>query len=435
MPELLTGVSAAGSVNSWTGVSRRQLLAGFGGLAAAGLPATRWAAAGRAPGALIWQRRAAGTGDLVVTIFAGYGLVYENGNLQDGDDVTYAINEAGGTLAWQIGGAVEPVTAGPGVVYGFGDSGNDVVALRAATGHPLWTRNAAFPLGGPDDSTLLTYASNRLYFASSDMGAWNVTAPSTVGALDARTGRGLWSATLTARTQQPAVTDNAVYASTANGAVALNARTGAQAVLDFENAGLAEPEYDLRIFPGPDMGPGVEMLTATMHHYQALTGRALSAERIMAWHVRQALGDALWRTEAGVPLPDRLNTPIGGTCAPYMGQYMGQQPRDVVAHRQLGGCGWLSSAGSGPVPGGVGSACGPHPTAGAQQAAPGGLPWSRCGWRLVSWCCLVVPRRSGAGHPGQVGGPLGSIVPSGLRRTGVPSPVRRAVQPIWCIRM
>jgi len=50
--------------------------------------------------------------------------------------------------------------------------------------------------------------------------------------------------------------------------------------------------------------PGVEMLTATMDHYQALTGRALSAERIMAWHVRQALGDALWRTEAGVPLPD-----------------------------------------------------------------------------------------------------------------------------------
>jgi outer membrane protein assembly factor BamB len=72
--------------------------------------------------------------------------------------------------------------------------------LRAATGHPLWTRNAAFPLGGPDDSTLLTYASNRLYFASSGMGAWNATAPSTVGALDARTGRGLWPVALTART-------------------------------------------------------------------------------------------------------------------------------------------------------------------------------------------------------------------------------------------
>jgi hypothetical protein len=75
-------------------------------------------------------------------------------------------------------------------------------------------------------------------------------------------------------------------------------------VLDFENAGLAEPEYELRGFPGPGMGPGVELLTATMRHYERLTGRALSAERIMAWHVRQALGDVLWRSEAGLPLPD-----------------------------------------------------------------------------------------------------------------------------------
>jgi aminoglycoside phosphotransferase (APT) family kinase protein len=77
-----------------------------------------------------------------------------------------------------------------------------------------------------------------------------------------------------------------------------------RAVLDFENAGLAEPEYELRAFPGPGMGPGVELLTATMSHYQRLTGRALSAERVMAWHLRQALGDALWRSDAGLPLPD-----------------------------------------------------------------------------------------------------------------------------------
>jgi aminoglycoside phosphotransferase (APT) family kinase protein len=77
-----------------------------------------------------------------------------------------------------------------------------------------------------------------------------------------------------------------------------------QVVLDFENAGLAEPEYELRAFPGPGMGLGIELLTATMRHYERLTGRVLSAERIMAWHVRQALGDALWRSEAGIPLPD-----------------------------------------------------------------------------------------------------------------------------------
>jgi hypothetical protein len=48
--------------------------------------------------------------------------------------------------------------------------------------------------------------------------------------------------------------------------------------------------------------PGVELLTAVMRHYQQITGRKLSVDRIMAWHVRAALGDALWRSEAGIPL-------------------------------------------------------------------------------------------------------------------------------------
>jgi aminoglycoside phosphotransferase (APT) family kinase protein len=75
-----------------------------------------------------------------------------------------------------------------------------------------------------------------------------------------------------------------------------------RAVVDFETAGTAEPEYDLRAFPGT--GPGVELLDATMRHYQQLTGRSLSPDRVMAWHLRTALDDALWRSEAGVPLPD-----------------------------------------------------------------------------------------------------------------------------------
>lgn len=73
-------------------------------------------------------------------------------------------------------------------------------------------------------------------------------------------------------------------------------------VVDFETAGLAEAEYDLRAFPGT--GPGVELLAATLHHYQQITGRELAVERVMAWHLRTALGDALWRSEQGVPLPD-----------------------------------------------------------------------------------------------------------------------------------
>jgi hypothetical protein len=75
-------------------------------------------------------------------------------------------------------------------------------------------------------------------------------------------------------------------------------------VVDFETVGAAEPEYELRAIPGPGMGPGVELLTAVLRHYQQITGRQLSLERVMAWHLRNALSDALWRSEAGIPLPD-----------------------------------------------------------------------------------------------------------------------------------
>lgn len=75
-------------------------------------------------------------------------------------------------------------------------------------------------------------------------------------------------------------------------------------IVDFETIGTAEPEYDLRAFPGPAMGPGVELLTTLMRNYQQLTGRDLSIDRVMAWHVRQVLGDILWRSEADLLLAD-----------------------------------------------------------------------------------------------------------------------------------
>ena len=80
-------------------------------------------------------------------------------------------------------------------------------------------------------------------------------------------------------------------------------------VVDFATVGTAEPEYELRTFPGPGMGPGLELLTAVMRHYQQVTGRQLSADRIMAWNLRQALGDALWHSEAGIPLNDHRTPP------------------------------------------------------------------------------------------------------------------------------
>ncbi|MDX6253144.1 MAG: hypothetical protein QOF10_6504 [Kribbellaceae bacterium] len=41
-----------------------------------------------------------------------------------------------------------------------------------------------------------------------------------------------------------------------------------------------------------------------MRHYRETTGHDLVAGRVMAWHLRTTLSGALWRSEAGVPLPD-----------------------------------------------------------------------------------------------------------------------------------
>lgn len=53
-------------------------------------------------------------------------------------------------------------------------------------------------------------------------------------------------------------------------------------------------------------------MVAVMDAYERLSGRRPSTERIMAWHILTALGDALWRTEAGVALPG------GGTATTYV---------------------------------------------------------------------------------------------------------------------
>lgn len=73
-------------------------------------------------------------------------------------------------------------------------------------------------------------------------------------------------------------------------------------VVDLETAGTGEPEFDLRCLPADC---GVELFLATVARYETLTGTTLDVDRIMAWHVRTVLGDALWRAEAGIPLPDK----------------------------------------------------------------------------------------------------------------------------------
>ena len=79
------------------------------------------------------------------------------------------------------------------------------------------------------------------------------------------------------------------------------------AVMDFETSGLSEPEFDFRVLPA--FGPGADLLVSTVKRYEATAARKLSLTRIMALHLLNYLGDALWRTEAGIPLPEPGDTP------------------------------------------------------------------------------------------------------------------------------
>jgi aminoglycoside phosphotransferase (APT) family kinase protein len=79
------------------------------------------------------------------------------------------------------------------------------------------------------------------------------------------------------------------------------------AVVDFESSGLAEPEFDLRVLPA--FGPGVDLLVSTVERYEAISGREVSLPRTMALFLLNYLGDALWRTEAGISLPEPGNSP------------------------------------------------------------------------------------------------------------------------------
>jgi aminoglycoside phosphotransferase (APT) family kinase protein len=73
-------------------------------------------------------------------------------------------------------------------------------------------------------------------------------------------------------------------------------------VVDYEESGVTDATYDFRYLP--TQGPGVDLLVATATSYAEISGNAIDISRVMAWNIRTVLGDALWRSEAGIPLPD-----------------------------------------------------------------------------------------------------------------------------------
>lgn len=88
--------------------------------------------------------------------------------------------------------------------------------------------------------------------------------------------------------------------------------TGAlRLVADFETAGTGDPAFDFRYLPG--QAQTADLFLEVRRRYQGASGRAVDLQRVMAWHVRTVLGDALWRTEAGVPLPGG-----GGTASSWV---------------------------------------------------------------------------------------------------------------------
>jgi aminoglycoside phosphotransferase (APT) family kinase protein len=78
-----------------------------------------------------------------------------------------------------------------------------------------------------------------------------------------------------------------------------------QVVLDLEEASVGDYHYDFRYLPAQT--PNLDLFRLTVAAYEQLTQRSVALERVMAWHIRTVLGDALWRTEANVELP------FGGT--------------------------------------------------------------------------------------------------------------------------
>lgn len=255
------------SENSLMGeMSRRRALSAFGGMTAAGGlaagvsglgaavfgtvaanaagrsgTAARSGTAGlaRRPGTLLWRQQA-GNGPTVssskdpdawVNVVAADGMVYVSSLAQaNGDCDTYAIEAATGRLAWRTQGLL-PFDAGAGAVFGFEITGSgtaEVVALSTGTGRTAWTYQTSQWLNDYTPRGWLAYAGDMVYIASGTTKFTPGIQP-TLRALDARTGRRVWAASLTGSGgQDPAVADDILYTATNGRVVALKGATGAR---------------------------------------------------------------------------------------------------------------------------------------------------------------------------------------------------------------
>jgi aminoglycoside phosphotransferase (APT) family kinase protein len=83
-------------------------------------------------------------------------------------------------------------------------------------------------------------------------------------------------------------------------------------LLDFDGVAVGDHHFDFRYLPGLERS--IRLFVSTAEEYERLSGRTVEPASVLAWHIRTVLGDALWRSQAEVPLPD------GGTVDEWVDQ-------------------------------------------------------------------------------------------------------------------
>jgi outer membrane protein assembly factor BamB len=175
-------------------LTRRRVLAGLGGAAAAGLAVTGWELSQGSPqrpprpgpprppgpGTVIW-RSSRGDGPFISPVIIG-GLVCYPGTIHGPTGgPLYAVSASDGALAWHsdAGGGVATYLATDGKIIFFGANNNQLYAVRASSGKTVWSTRIG---GGP--RTNPTVSGGVIYFGGND---------SRLNVLRARSGRPIGS--------------------------------------------------------------------------------------------------------------------------------------------------------------------------------------------------------------------------------------------------
>jgi hypothetical protein len=74
-----------------------------------------------------------------------------------------------------------------------------------------------------------------------------------------------------------------------------------QLVADFESAAVGHPKFDFRYLSA--VGGTLDFFREVLTVYEAVSGQRVDIRRVLGWHVRTFLGDAVGRSDAGVALP------------------------------------------------------------------------------------------------------------------------------------